>query len=129
MRRDPSQVFTTTLERIGPGPYRRRPPADPELDARLDEALDAARSEMRSARRAHRWSTRLAASGYIAAALLTNPLGGDGTDPRALVWPSIAAGATCALVRATRAGSRTHDLEAEIADLERLSTALARTPG
>jgi hypothetical protein len=129
MPRDPIQTCINPSAATGPAPYRERPPADPELKARLDEALSAARSEMRSERRLHRWSTGLAASGYIAAAIVTSPLGGDDAGyPRAAVWAPMAAGATCALVRASRAGARTDDLEAEIADLERLSDALARTP-
>jgi hypothetical protein len=128
MARDPITKCPNPMVRTGP--YRLRPPADPELQARLDETLSTARSQMRSARREHRLSIGFAAFGYIAAALLTSPPGGDAAGvPWAVVWSPVAAGATCALVRAGRAGTRTHDLEAEIEDLERLSETLARTPG
>lgn len=131
MPSDPVQTCTNASEGTGPGPYRRCPPADPALKARLDEALEAARSEVRGAQRTWRWSTWLAASGYIAAAFLTTPPGGEDGRAAALsvFWAPMAAGATCALVRAGRAGARTHDIEAEIEDLKRLSDTLARTPG
>jgi hypothetical protein len=127
----PIQTCTSPSKRTGAGPYRLSPPADPAWRAQVDEALGAARSEMRSARRARRWSTWLATSGYIAAAFLTSAPGGDEAGGAAIsvFWAPVAAGATCALVRAGRAGARTHDLEAEIEDLERLSSTLARTPG
>jgi hypothetical protein len=45
-----------------------------------------------------------------------------------VAWTSMAAGATCAIFLAGRAGGRAHELEAEIAGIERLSQTLARAP-
>ncbi|MFT3765490.1 MAG: hypothetical protein QM820_08250 [Minicystis sp.] len=110
-------------------PYRMVPVADPAVGARLEEALTSARRERRGARRRERRLTWIAVSGYLAAALLAGPGGEDRLGKsHTAAWTCVAAGATYALLLAGRAGGRAHELEAEIAGIERLSEMVARSP-
>jgi len=114
---------------MAPGPYRWRPPPDPEFKARLEQALSAARCQMRLLDRARRRFTFVAVAGYLGAAVVAGSLGEqDAGVGRGVAWTSVAVGATYALIHAGRAGARAYDLEAEIAGLEQLSEALARSP-
>jgi len=109
------------------GPYRRRPPLDPEIKTRLEQALSAARQKARLAKHARRRFTWLAVLGYLGAAVMAGSPGDNAAGAgRGVAWTTVAVGATYALLHAGRAGSRAYDLEAEIAGLERLSETLAR---
>jgi hypothetical protein len=108
------------------GPYRSPAPADPSVRASIEEALSRSRIAHRAQDRARGRFTTLAAAGYLAASPGREDDRASGS--RTAAWTCVAAGATYALFLAGRAGARAHEIEAEIAGIERLSEALSRSP-
>lgn len=119
---------TNTAAATSAGPYRVRPSAAPEVRGCLEGALSTTRRERRRAGCVQRWLTGLAACGYIAAAWVAGPRGGEEGGGLRIGWVPMAAGATYAIFRATRVGVRAHDLEEEVAALERLAEKVAGAP-
>lgn len=111
------------------GPYRERARPTPAAGALLAKELSAARRAQRREVRVERRLTWLAVAGYIAAAFVASPAGEERScGSQTVALTCVAAGATCAMFLAGRAGARSREIQAEVAGIERLSAALARGP-